>query len=92
MLSGGELRDLYAKDFIVVETEALRRNRDEDARQLTSARYTPNFVFLDSKGNKVLETRGFNNVREAKALHEFVSKQRYRSQGYAEFLASYPWD
>jgi len=48
------------------------------------------FVFLDASGNKVLETRGFRNAREAKALHEFVTKQHYSSTSLQEFLAKYP--
>jgi len=48
------------------------------------------FVFLDANGRKVLETRGFSNAREAKALHEFVTKQHYVKTSLQEFLAKYP--
>jgi len=47
-------------------------------------------VFLDASGRKVLETRGFSNAREAKALHEFVAKRHYSRTGLREFLAQYP--
>lgn len=66
------------------------RNSDQTLRALPAARYIPNFVFLDSRGNKVFETRGFNNPREAKAIHEFVSRRLYASMTFAEFLATYP--
>jgi thioredoxin-related protein len=48
------------------------------------------FVFLDANGRKVLETHGFRNAREAKALHEFVSKQHYTRTSLQEFVAKYP--
>ena len=92
MLSGGELKSLYSKDFVLVETEPVRRNRDEYLKKLPAARWTPNFIFLDASGAVVLETRGFNNPREAKAIHEFVSKQIYKSTSFQQFLASYPFD
>jgi len=62
---------------------------DEPLRKLSSAHYTPVFVFLDSSGKKVLETRGFRNPREAKALHEFVSKRLYLKTKWPDFLAAY---
>lgn len=52
--------------------------------------YTPVFVFLDANGRKVAETRGFRNPREAKALHEFVTKRLYLTTSLQEFLAAYP--
>ena len=61
-----------------------------ELRKIVSIRYTPVFVFLDANGRKVLETHGFRNAREAKALHEYVSKQRYSSTSLQEFLAKYP--
>ena len=61
-----------------------------ELRKIVSFRYTPVFVFLDANGRKVLETHGFRNAREAKALHEFVSKQHYTRTGLQEFLAKYP--
>jgi thioredoxin-related protein len=61
-----------------------------ELRKIVSIRYTPVFVFLDASGRKVLETRGFRNAREAKALHEFVSQQHYTSTSLQEFLAKYP--
>ena len=65
---------------------------DEELRKLSSAHYTPVFVFLDSSGKKVLETRGFRNPREAKALHEFVSKRLYLKTQWPAYLAAYPKD
>jgi thioredoxin-related protein len=61
-----------------------------ELRKLTSIPYTPVFVFLDAAGRKVLETRGFYNEREAKALHEYVTKRHYARTGLQEFLAGYP--
>lgn len=61
-----------------------------ELHKIVTNRYTPVFVFLDANGKKVLETRGFRNAREAKALHEFVSKQHYTRIGLQEFLAKYP--
>jgi thioredoxin-related protein len=68
------------------------RNYPEDhvLRKFTNQPYTPVFVFLDPNGKKVLETRGFRNPREAKALHEFVSKRLYVKTSWQEFLAAYP--
>jgi thioredoxin-related protein len=63
---------------------------DEELRKLSSAAYTPVFVFLDSSGKKVLETRGFRNPREAKALHDYVSKRAYLKTPWPAFLATYP--
>lgn len=61
-----------------------------ELRKLTSIPYTPVFVFLDASGRKVVETRGFSNPREAKALHEFVTKRLYVKASLQEFLAAYP--
>jgi len=47
-------------------------------------------VFLDASGRKVLETRGFSNAREAKALHEFVAGRHYAKTSLQEFMAKYP--
>jgi thioredoxin-related protein len=58
--------------------------------RLTTRPYTPVFVFLDPSGKKVAETGGFRNVREAKALHEFVSKRLYTKMDWDKFLAAYP--
>ena len=91
MLSGGELKNLYSKDFVIFEAEAPSNYLpDEALRKLSSAQYTPVFVFLDSSGKKVLETRGFRNPREARALHEFVSKRAYLKTQWPAFLAAYP--
>lgn len=91
MLSGGELKSLYSKDFVVFEAEAPSNYLPNDElRKLSSARYTPVFVFLDSRGKKVLETRGFRTPREAKALHEFVTKRLYLKTQWQAFLAAYP--
>jgi len=91
VLSGGELKNLYSKNFAIFEAEAPSNYLpNEDLRKLSSAHYTPVFVFLDSKGKKVLETRGFRNPREAKALHEFVSKRHYLNTQWPAFLAAYP--
>lgn len=91
MLSGGELKSLYSKDFVVFEAEAPSNYLPNDElRKLSSARYTPVFVFLDSRGKKVLETRGFRTSREAKALHEFVTKRLYLKTQWQAFLAAYP--
>ena len=91
MLSGGELKNLYSKDFVVFEAEAPSNYLpNEELRKLSSAHYTPVFVFLDSGGKKVLETRGFRTRREAKALHEFIAKQLYLKTQWPAFLAAYP--
>ena len=63
---------------------------DHELRKLTGRPYTPVFVFLDASGKKVLETRGFSSPREAKALHEFVTKKHYLKTGLREFLDAYP--
>ena len=63
---------------------------DEQLRKLSAAHYTPVFVFLDSSGKKVLETRGFRNPHEARALHEFVSKRLYLKTQWPAYLAAYP--
>jgi len=91
VLSGGELKNLYSKDFAIFEAEAPSNYLPGEAlRKLSSAQYTPVFVFLDSRGKKVLETRGFRNPREARALHEFVSKRAYLKTQWPAFLAAYP--
>lgn len=48
------------------------------------------FVFLDDKGKKILEMRGFRNPREAKALHEFVAKRLYLKTTWQAHLERYP--
>ena len=93
MLSGGELKNLYTKDFAIFEAEAPSNYLpNEELRKLSSAHYTPVFVFLDPSGKKVLETRGFRDPREAKALHEFVSKRLYLKTKWPDFLAAYKGD
>ncbi len=91
MLSGGELRKRYSTDFVIYEADppALYAKSHELGR-LTSLQFTPVFVFLDASGKKVLETRGFRNEREAKAIHEFVAKRHYLKTELREFLAAYP--
>ena len=91
MLSGGELKNLYSKDFVVFEAEAPSNYLPNDElRKLSLAHYTPVFVFLDSGGKKVLETRGFRTPREAKALHEFIARRLYLKTRWQAFLAAYP--
>lgn len=91
MLSGGELRNLYSRDFAVFEAESPHRYpAGHELRKLTNFSYTPVFVFLDANGAKVVETRGFRSEREARALHEFVTKRAYRKTSLREFLAAYP--
>jgi hypothetical protein len=46
-------------------------------------------VFLDAAGKKVAETHGFRNAREARALHEFVTKKHYSKTKWQDFLANY---
>lgn len=93
MLSGGELKNRYSKDFVVFEAEAPSNYLPhEELRKLSKAHYTPVFVFLDSGGKKVLETRGFRNPREAKALHDFISKRLYLKTQWQAFLEAYPKD
>lgn len=90
-LSGGELKELYSKDFVVVDAEApAKYAQDHALRKLTNRSYTPVWVFLDADGNKILENTGFRNVREARALHAYVSGRHYRKMGYPEFLKTYP--
>lgn len=62
----------------------------DELRKLAAANYTPIFVFLDSAGKKVLETRGFRTPREAKALHEFIVRRLYLKTQWPAFLAAYP--
>ena len=91
MLSGGELERLYSKDFVVFEASSpYAYPKDHELRKLTSFPYTPVFVFLDSSGRKVAETQGFRSEREAKALHEFVTKKAYLKTSLREFLDAYP--
>jgi thioredoxin-related protein len=91
VLSGGELRKAYSRDFVIFEAEPPTSYLPtEELGKLSTARYTPVFVFLDSSGRKVLETRGFRTPREAKALHEYVSKRLYQKTKWPEFLAAYP--
>ena len=91
MLSGGEFKSLYSKDFVVFEAEPPSNYLPTDElRKLSTAHYTPVFVFLDSGGKKVLETRGFRNPREAKALHEFIARRLYLKTRWKAFLAAYP--
>jgi len=76
---------------VVFEAEPPNFYLPTDAlRKFTSAAYTPVFVFLDAQGKKVHETRGFRDPREAKALHEFVSKRLYLKTKWPDFLAAYP--
>lgn len=90
-LSGGGLRKLYSKDFVVVDAESPAKYAEgQELRKLTSRSYTPVWVFLDADGNKVLENTGFRNPREARALHAYVSGRHYRKTSYQEFLAAYP--
>lgn len=60
---------------------------DTRLRRLTTRSYTPVFVFLDATGRKVVETAGFRNAREGRALHEFVSKRHYLKTTWADFVA-----
>jgi thioredoxin-related protein len=60
---------------------------DTRLRGLTTRGYTPVFVFLDVTGRKVVETAGFRNAREARALHEFVSKRHYLKTTWTDFAA-----
>jgi thioredoxin-related protein len=91
VLSGGELQQRYSRDFILFEADSPHRYPDgHELRKLTSFPYTPVFVFLDAKGRKVVETRGFRSEREARALHEFVTKRAYLKTTLQEFLAAYP--
>jgi thioredoxin-related protein len=91
VLSGGELRKLYSRDFVLFEAQTPFSYPDGHAlRKLTSFAYTPVFVFLDASGKKVVETRGFRSEREARALHEFVTKRVYLKTSLREFMAAYP--
>ena len=90
MLSGGELKTLYARDFVLFEAErSTRYPEDHELRKLTAARYTPVFVFLDGSGAKVFEWRGFNNPLEGRAIHAFVSGKHYQKTTFREFLAAF---
>jgi len=51
--------------------------------------YIPQFVFLDAKGARVFQTRGFNNEFEAKAMHAYVASRAYEKSSFQEFSASY---
>ena len=64
-------------------------SRNDPLGRLTSFKYTPVFVFLDDKGNKILETRGFRTPREAKALHEFVAGRLYLRTTWQAHLEHY---
>ncbi|HXV09273.1 MAG TPA: hypothetical protein VD839_00575 [Burkholderiales bacterium] len=90
MLSGGELRELYSKDFALFEAESPSSYaQGDELRKLTSFSYTPVFVFLDASGKKVAETRGFRDEREAKGLHEYVAKRHYVKTSLKDFLRAY---
>lgn len=56
-------------------------------RDLTTRGFTPVFVFLDSSGKKIAETAGFRNPKEARALHEFISKRHYLKMNWQDFAA-----
>jgi thioredoxin-related protein len=91
VLSGGELEKLYSRDFVLFEASPPNAYPEShELRKLTTRRYTPVFVFLDSSGRKVVETAGFRTEREAKALHEFVTKKAYLKTSLREFLDAYP--
>lgn len=91
MLSGGEFKKLYSNDFVIFEAQSPARYADgHELRKLTRFQYTPAFVFVDANGKKVLETRGFRNEREAKAMHEFVAKRHYLKMELRDFLSTYP--
>jgi thioredoxin-related protein len=91
VLSGGELERRYSRDFVVFEASSpYVYPEGHELRKLTSFPYTPVFVFLDSSGRKVVETQGFRSEREARALHEFVTKKAYLRTSLREFLATYP--
>ena len=82
---------MYSKDFVVFEAKAaVRYEQTDELRKLSTFAFTPNFVFLDSSGGKVLERRGFSTPREARAIHEFVTKRHYQKTTFQEFLAAYP--
>lgn len=51
--------------------------------------YIPQLVFLDAKGNRVFQSRGFNNQVEAKAIHAFVSSRAYEKMSYQEFAMTF---
>jgi len=90
VLSGGELRELYSRDFALFEAESPSSYaQGDELRKLTSCSYTPVFVFLDASGKKVAETRGFRDEREAKGLHEYVAKRHYLKTSLKDFLATY---
>ncbi len=62
---------MFSKDFVVFEAKAaVRYEQTDELRKLSTFAFTPNFVFLDSSGRKVLERRGFSTPREARAIHE----------------------
>jgi thioredoxin-related protein len=91
VLSGGELEKLYSRDFVLFEASPPNAYPEShELRKLTTRRYTPVFVFLDASGRKVVETAGFRTEREAKALHEFVTKKAYLNTSLREFLDAYP--
>jgi thioredoxin-related protein len=69
---------------------AAQYEASHELRKLSTFGYTPNFVFLDAGGRKVFERRGFSTPREARAIHEFVTKRHYRTRKFEDFLAAYP--
>jgi len=69
---------------------AVRYEQDSELRKLATFAFTPNFVFLDASGRKVFERRGFSNPREARAIHEFVTRRLYQKTKFQDFLAAYP--
>jgi thioredoxin-related protein len=85
------MRKLYSKDFVIIEAKPPNQYPEgHEMRSLTSARYTPLFVFLDYRGKKVMQTRGFMNEAEAKALHQFVSTRAYRKGTFTTFTEAQP--
>ncbi len=75
----------------MVEVISARKlSEGHELRTLVNGRsYLPQFVFLNSKGEKVLENNGFNTEGEARAMHAFVSSRAYERVSFREFVAVY---
>jgi thioredoxin-related protein len=93
MLSGGELGEKYAKDFVIVEgTYPSKYPEGHELRKIAkSGMGVPLFVFLDNNGNEVLRTYGFTNKYEGALVHKFVAERRYSEMTYQQFLKQNPY-
>jgi hypothetical protein len=75
---------------VKVDSPSLYRDGGELDKLSRGYKWTPLFVFLDENSKMVFRTNGFSNPHEAKVIHEFVSKQLYKTTSFREFSATRP--